>query len=563
MKVQIRKLILTSITVLLFSGSLMHAASWVISPGQSLQAAIDAASAGDNITVQSGGYDENITITKGLDIRGVGVVAVTGNLTITDTSLPVYLADLDFGKVGANSISLSGADQDIRMDRCSLALAGDFSMTGGAFYGYKNSFTGDVTFNGTDWTFQRTTVEGDVTVTGASTSKFIASSAKNFSHTGGECTLFQSEVAMYTSVDVRPESAKSWIAYSTLCFTEVYGASEIVGNHFVLNEYAQMDFTMVGSIPSSSNNRDTEYVLSAENPMLAITNSGGLVSVRNNVFDYLPVIKLEDIEFEYVNNNGKYGYAATDYRFDFIARVGIHVLNGSGLTQVVNNTLYSQGVEQGILIAAVPGATEVRNNNVYAPLSSPFRSRSFFDKSGSRSTIDDKPGMFTEHANLLVTIDAFRDEFARYFYSHASLNGYSVTYYVSVVDLFGSPFAIECGNAQSVITHNFSHNSSPINGGLQSNNKTGTLIYANEEISSPQPYLTSDAAVVDQGSAELIYNDLDGSLNDIGAYGGHHYDPSGRTTTNPVILSGAVSPLYVKRGGSVTVDARAAVVAEP
>jgi hypothetical protein len=114
-----------------------------------------------------------------------------------------------------------------------------------------------------------------------------------------------------------------------------------------------------------------------------------------------------------------------------------------------------------------------------------------------------------------------------------------------------------------VITHNFSHNSSPINGGLQSNNKTGTLIYANEEISSPQPYLTSDAAVVDQGSAELIYNDLDGSLNDIGAYGGHHYDPSGRTTTNPVILSGAVSPLYVKRGGSVTVDARAAVVAEP
>ena len=109
------------------------------------------------------------------------------------------------------------------------------------------------------------------------------------------------------------------------------------------------------------------------------------------------------------------------------------------------------------------------------------------------------------------------------------------------VDQLGSPFGIECGNAQSVITHNFTHSSSPINGGIQSDNRNGLLTYTNEDISSSQPYLTSDAAVANQGSAELIYNDLDGSLNDIGAYGGHSYDPSGRTTTNPVILSGAVS----------------------
>ena len=223
----------------------------MISPGQSLQAAIDAASAGDNITVQSGGYDESITITKGLDIRGVGVVSITGTLTITNTSLPVYLADLNFGKEGATSMTLSGADQDIRMDRCSLALQGDFSMTGGEFYGYKNSFSDNVNFNGTAWTFQRSTVEGDVTVTGASTSKFIASNAKNFSHTGGECTIFQSDVTITTSVDVRPQSAKSWIAYSTLGITEVFGASEIVGNHFILNEYEQMDFTFFGSNPGS------------------------------------------------------------------------------------------------------------------------------------------------------------------------------------------------------------------------------------------------------------------------------------------------------------------------
>jgi hypothetical protein len=540
----------------------LNAASWVISPGQSLQAAIDAASAGDNITVQSGGYDESITITKGLDIRGVGVVSITGTLTITNTSLPVYLADLNFGKVGATSMTLSGADQDIRMDRCSLALQGDFSMTGGEFYGYKNSFSDNVTFNGTDWTFQRSTVEGDVTVTGASTSKFIASNAKNFSHTGGECTIFQSDVTITTSVDVRPQSAKSWIAYSTLGITEVFGASEIVGNHFILNEYEQMDFTFFGSNPGSNSDSTNEYVISAD-PVLAITNNGGLVSARNNVFDYLPVIKLEHISFDIYNINYD---AVRTFSFDFIPRVGIHVLNGSGLTQVVNNTLYAQGQDQGILIAAAPGATEVRNNIVRGSQNGPFTSSTYFDASGMASTIDNKPGFFADHANLLVTLRAFKNDFALLFWERGG-SAESSTMAV-MVDQLGSPFGIECGNAQSVITHNFTRSSSPINGGIQSYNRVfeGSNIYpvyTNEDISSSQPYFTDHWSIKNYGSPELIYNDLDGSRNDIGAYGGHSYDPTGRSTTNPVILSGAVSPLYVKRGGSVTVDARAAVVAAP
>jgi hypothetical protein len=49
----------------------------------------------------------------------------------------------------------------------------------------------------------------------------------------------------------------------------------------------------------------------------------------------------------------------------------------------------------------------------------------------------------------------------------------------------------------------------------------------------------------------------------MGAYGGHSYDPTGLTTTNPVVLSGSVTPLYVKQGQAVTVSARAAVVAAP
>ena len=288
-----------------------------------------------------------------------------------------------------------------------------------------------------------------------------------------------------------------------------------------------------------------------------------MVSARNNVFDYLPVIKLEHISFDIYNINYD---AVRTFSFDFIPRVGIHVLNGSGLTQVVNNTLYAQGQDQGILIAAAPGATEVRNNIVRGSQNGPFTSSTYFDASGMASTIDNKPGFFADHANLLVTLRAFKNDFALLFWERGG-SAESSTMAV-MVDQLGSPFGIECGNAQSVITHNFTRSSSPINGGIQSYNRVfeGSNIYpvyTNEDISSSQPYFTDHWSIKNYGSPELIYNDLDGSRNDIGAYGGHSYDPTGRSTTNPVILSGAVSPLYVKRGGSVTVDARAAVVAAP
>ena len=558
--------------VILFSllTNTLFGASWVVSPGQSLQSAIDAAVAGDNITVQSGGYDENITITKGLDIRGVGVVSVTGTLSITDTALPVYIADINFGKEGATSMTLSGADQDVRMDRCSLALQGDFSMTGGEFYGYKNTFTNNVTFDAADWTFQRTTVDGDLTVTGVSTSKFIASNAKNFSHTGGECTIFQSDVHIYTTVDVRPQSAKSWIAYSSLCFADVYGASEIVGNHFVLSGYDEMGYKYVSGNGVAAN----------ENPLVSLTNSGGQITMRNNVLEYLPIIILAAQSFAanrftYNGVSQVWNYPTTS-NFYFDSRYGIKLNSGAGLTQIFNNTLCSQGPERGIFIDNQPGACEVRNNTICVPETERFSSVSSFNFSSSYLTsIDDGVSFFNNDGNMLVTLQRFAADFALLIGDNRNINYVypglreRPSYIYPGTDLstsvsadFYTKYSIQSNSSQSVITNNLVATSS-INGGVQLNNATGSPIFESTDFDLPQPYFTTDAAIVDLGTADIIFNDIDGSLNDIGAYGGHSYDPTGRTTTNPVILSGAVSPLYVKRGGSVTVNARAAVVAEP
>ncbi|MDA7531850.1 hypothetical protein N8512_02070 [Akkermansiaceae bacterium] len=60
--------------------------------------------------------------------------------------------------------------------------------------------------------------------------------------------------------------------------------------------------------------------------------------------------------------------------------------------------------------------------------------------------------------------------------------------------------------------------------------------------------LRADSPLRDLGTSALLYNDLDGSRNDIGPSGGSWYDPEGWTTENPVVISFDLSPDQVLGG---------------
>jgi hypothetical protein len=116
------------------------------------------------------------------------------------------------------------------------------------------------------------------------------------------------------------------------------------------------------------------------------------------------------------------------------------------------------------------------------------------------------------------------------------------------------------GTAGTIIANNNFGGS--INGGVQSDNINLDPLFTtgpNSEIN----WLGATSPSRNAGPSDALFNDIDGSRNDQGAYGGHSYDPTGRTTLKPVVLSGDVSPLYVKRGGAVIIKARAAVSAAP
>jgi nitrous oxidase accessory protein len=83
-------------TLMLLPTALL-AAEWPVQPGDSIQAAIDRAAAGDTVTVARAHYTENLHINKALTLRGINRPTLSGNMqrdTILVTATDVVIDGL-------------------------------------------------------------------------------------------------------------------------------------------------------------------------------------------------------------------------------------------------------------------------------------------------------------------------------------------------------------------------------------------------------------------------------------------------------------------------------------
>ena len=66
----------------------------------------------------------------------------------------------------------------------------------------------------------------------------------------------------------------------------------------------------------------------------------------------------------------------------------------------------------------------------------------------------------------------------------------------------------------------------------------------------------------DKGPPQAQYNDYGGTRNNPGAYGGHKYDPTGMTTTKPIVLTVIVNPTQLLKGTdtTITIKSRGGIV---
>jgi hypothetical protein len=68
------------------------------------------------------------------------------------------------------------------------------------------------------------------------------------------------------------------------------------------------------------------------------------------------------------------------------------------------------------------------------------------------------------------------------------------------------------------------------------------------------PKLEANSPCRDGGIDDPIYNDLDGSRNDIGPSGGAWFDPDGWTTDKPVVISFDLGPRFLQEGVNTEVN---------
>lgn len=71
--------------------------------------------------------------------------------------------------------------------------------------------------------------------------------------------------------------------------------------------------------------------------------------------------------------------------------------------------------------------------------------------------------------------------------------------------------------------------------------------------------LQAGSPCIDLGPPGSIYEDLDGSRNDMGCWGGHAFSPDGWTTPLPMVIATKATPNAVMHGETIQIEAHAAV----
>jgi hypothetical protein len=113
---------LMSLVLFATSASLLPAAQLTVFPGESIQAKITAAAAGDEIVIFEGTYSEDLTINKNVVLRKPegALVYLTGNVTLSGITTAYTLANF---KIGADRT------KRLYINNCTDVVAQDLDLT--------------------------------------------------------------------------------------------------------------------------------------------------------------------------------------------------------------------------------------------------------------------------------------------------------------------------------------------------------------------------------------------------------------------------------------------------
>lgn len=433
----------------------VRAATYTVLPGQSVQAAFDNATAGDTIIIKAGTYNEDLALSKNLDVRpeSGALVTLTGNLTLNAIAGNFPLANFRLGSASNKTFAITNCPdvflEDIDGGTGGIAL----NVTGSKVYAYSSSFKTAI-FATSNWTMQECNTTGNLTSNGSDSRVLRCNIGDDFAHnTGGEtnCTIFQS----YINDHIHSKAKRTWIGYNTAKRMTISGLgafeAEIVGNDFQRIDNSGNDWKIVN--------------LDAANLTAQVRNN----TIRRCWGTY------------------------TSYECD-----GLYVRSGVKIR--IHNNIFHRIYRHGIVVHADTQACEIVGN--------------FF-------TVIRDYAVNAPFDGVTCTDN--------WFWDNGQLNGFSTGGVVHQNTGSGDPKFVQYNNDANPGNNDYT--------------------------------LQGSSPLINAGSQDPEFKDHDGTRQDIGLYGGHHFDANGTTSQKPVVLSADLAPIRIQKGvtSSVKIKSRAAL----
>ncbi len=495
----------------LLSVSSASAATIPVFPGQSIQAAINGGTAGDTVVIFEGTYNEDITVSKLVQLAKPqdAKVVLGGNLTLSGLTSPYVLHDFTIGVDRSKRVTVQNCS-DVILQDLNLASAAGFtatntpkftvlrvdntggtgsSVTDSAKFETKHSrIDSTLTLSKSNSILRQGTYgtvnsnQGDFFLLGGSANSVTVSSETKFGASGTGSTnavFFQSNVGDR----VTSNAAYSWIGYNTLQFVTLTGGSNAV---------------VVGNDINGRNQASGGWACG-----IRLTESCGSLraKVSNNV----------------IRNMGT-SWGIPDYNDGWIwGGCGVRAQAGGPL-DVSNNIFIEIVGHNGAYRTANTGGT----------------------------------GVYVENARSLS--------------SKVSIAG-NIFYNLGRTGNNGDFVRAVCAGFEHVV---FVNNAVHMLGGGEAFGgvvPTGTTTLSSAPTFEDNSFfkLPSASPLKNKGPNDARFNNFDGTRNDLGIWGGTQFDPDGRTTTKPVVFGFDITPDQILEGTATQVKLMniGAVMIEP
>ena len=498
-----------------------RSATTLVLPGTKVQYAVNAAADGDVLVLLEGIYNEDVTV-QGKNVRIVRekgkTVEISGSLTYRDVNGTVVIRDLKIGRDGSKHLTIENCEK-VGVEDLDLSAGGGLVITNSTVVARSCQFVGNATFNNSadsnatieviDCTFGGilSTTDADLKMV-----KVVFTSGADSGITRGKALLY--DVRFDNNAHDVVIDGTDWRMHE--CYV---GESLLVTNAHTRFIRSRTRVHLYHNSPTLPDGNGTECTVFQSQIGELLRCRAQRSWIGYNTIRYITYDDVGSTEAEIVGNDVAGRDVATQLIYVNAPNLEVNISNN-----VIRNS-WNGNERHGVGLWKCQKAT-IRNNE-------------FNHCHGDGVHIQGDFGGSAE-----VTGNFF---------------------YTTQDHIIEAPFA------NVLFTHNFwetynNHTIDWVVGGVVSGEgnlkaNAGLSDYNRDHADRFAVWASIPDSLKDKGPPEAHFKDHDGTRNDIGPLGGHAYDPNGKTSVKPVVLSGDHWPKVILKGTSekINIKARAAV----